>query len=295
MNLKTPVRFVKKLIKSQSKEYRILEQVSKVLPKITCIDVGASFYPHPEWDVFRRSKNTNWIAVEPNHENLEYVKNWNYPSKVSTVEIGLSENGGKQILYKTNVDTGSSLLKPVIPEGVPYRYNEDYFFPVQEIEIDTITLNDVVKKSAENQFLAIKLDTQGTELSILKGLEKSILDAKIVCVDTEVSLRAVPAMLGSARFYDVQKYLEDAGMELVQLKPIAGALPKTPDGLKGVSTPHECDAVFLIRPEIAKKRGEDCLLALLGFYIAYQLYGEAKELLTLLDPKISNSLSLLIS
>lgn len=279
MDYKKPLRLIKNYLTSQKKINKFQDATARVLPKLTCIDVGASYYPHPDWEVLRKSENTLWIAVEPNVENLEYLKTWRYRSKVESVCTGLSEKGGKQTLYKTNVDSGSSLCKPVINEFEAYRYDSNYYFPLKEIQIETITLDQVVKKYADNTFVSIKLDTQGSELSILKGLDQSTLVNKLICVDIEVSLRAIPDMQGSAHFFEVQKFLEDSGFELVRLKPYEGNLPKNNTRFISRNVLNECDAVFLIKPEVAYNRGEDCLRALLGFYVAYQLYGEAEYLL----------------
>jgi hypothetical protein len=37
---------------------------------VVWLDVGASYYPHPAWELFRASSKVHWIAVEPNEQNL---------------------------------------------------------------------------------------------------------------------------------------------------------------------------------------------------------------------------------
>lgn len=277
MKIKTPLRATKRWFKSFTHMGRITETTAHILPNFACIDVGASYYPHPAWELFRRSRRTHWIAIDPNKENLSYLDNWSYPCKTSRVAMGLSETGGSQTLFKTNIDSGSSLLKPVIHPSEVHRHERSYFFPVKEILINTTTLGEVVASHGLESPLAIKLDTQGTELAILKGLG-SEPRKNLVAVDIEVTLRANPIMQGSARFYDVQEFLERSGMELVYLNPIESPPKNRHRALKGRGLLNECDAVFLMRRDLAEALGADFLLGLLGMYVSYKLFDEARPL-----------------
>ena len=270
---------IKNFVKSKIRKYKLITQTSKCLPEVTCIDVGASYYPHPAWECFRHSQKTTWVAVEPNHQNLKYIDHWKYPSKVFTVKNGLSQNGGEQTLYVTNTDSGSSLLKPIVPQGEEHRYDLNYFFPVKEVKINTLTLSEVVTKYVKNTPVTIKLDTQGSEFMILKGLDTEFLKTNVACIEMEINMRARSAMSGASKFYEVQQYLESIGMELVKLKPIAGTMPSYSGKLKNECFLNECDAVFFLRQDIAEAKGKEYLLTLVGLYVSYQFLSEAKHLI----------------
>jgi FkbM family methyltransferase len=280
--------FLKKLehlIRSFSRTYssrnKISTEASKILPSISCIDVGASYYPHPAWEVFRRSENTFWVAVEPNVKNLFYLKYWHYPATVIPVEMGLSEKGGKQILYITNIDSGSSLYEPVIEKNMEHRIPSlDYFFPLKRVEIDTLTINDVVKKlKSTTDPIAIKIDTQGTEFSILRALDEYVIKTRLICIELESTLLATPLMKGSSHFFEIQEFFQRYNFELVYFKPIPLLSPEANKDLQGSSILNECDAVFLLRSDEIRKRDIDFQLSMVGFYISYELYGEALLLL----------------
>jgi FkbM family methyltransferase len=296
--LKAFLKSLLHLSKSLSSSYRIkntiANKVALVLPRIVCIDVGASYYPHPSWEVFRRSPNTQWIAVEPNAENLFYLKNWSWPSSPISVEKGLSELGGMQTLYITNVDTGSSLLEPVIEASMVHRVPSlDYFFPLKMVAIDTMTLQQVIDQTNDLKSpISIKLDTQGSEFSIIRGMNQTVLETRVFCVEIENTLLAQPIMKDSAPFYTVFEFFETRGFELVHLKPIQINAPLAAGKLHGETVLNECDAVFLLRPDVAIKRDLDAQLALLGAYIAYSLYGEALNLLTHIVGNRDNSVEL---
>ena len=294
-NNSTVGAFVKKskhLIRSFSHTYtlrnRINNEISKLLPGTSCIDIGASYYPHPAWEIFRKSKNTFWVAVEPNKQNLFYLREWNYPAKVIPVEMGLSEQGGEQILHVTNVDSGSSLYEPVIESNMEHRIpSKDYFFPLKKVEIDTLTINDVVKKldSSANP-ITIKIDTQGTEFSILRALDENVIKTRLICIDLESTLLATPLMKGSSHFFEIQEFFQRFGFELVYFKPIPLLSPLSNNKLKGSTILNECDAVFLLRSDEIKKRSVDFQLSMVGCYISYALYGEALVLLKHIQPSL---------
>ena len=297
MGIKQQLRKMKRTAKGLTRAGRIMDQTALIMPELACIDVGSSYYPHPAWEIFRRSPLTRWVAVEPNQGNLSYFDNWQYPCKPTVVATGLSESGGQQILYKTRVDSGSSLLKPVIHPAEAHRLDPDYFFPIEEIPVETITLSEVAEAHCKGLPIAIKLDTQGTELSILRGLGLERTKRDLVAVDIEVTLKANPIMQGSARFHEVQRFLEDAGLELVFLNPIESPIMENSRKLGGHGVLNECDAVFLLRRDVAEAKGDTQLLILLGLYNSYRLFDEAYCLIqrllerTSIDPALKSRLN----
>ena len=71
----------------------------------------------------------------------------------------------------TNVDTGSSLLEPRIPESMARRVtNLDYFFPLRPQRIETLTLRSVIDAQPGGAPVFVKLDTQGRPFIEGKGL-----------------------------------------------------------------------------------------------------------------------------
>lgn len=268
---------LKNYIRQFFRRNRLIALVSPYLAECTCVDVGASYYPHSKWQFFLHSPNTLWIAVEPNEKNIAYIKSWSWPSKVKTITTGLSQFGGLQTLYVTNVDSGSSLLEPVVKEGMSHRVKGkalDYFFPLQKFEIDTFTLLDVVENASAPFF--VKLDTQGTELSILEGAHKLFEDRKILGIEMESTLLAQPIMNGSKKFWEACQYLEAVGFELLDINPIRAPSSK-PDSKRYL---NECDAVFALRRDVASSLPVNFRVCLFAFYLTNCLYEEAYLLLT---------------
>ena len=277
-------RLIPQSAKNFFRQYTLPWRVSKLLsphlPLSICVDVGASHFPHGKWLAFLNAPNTQWLAVEPNEANLGYIKSWSWPCEVATCNTGLSRDGGAQTLYVTSVDTGSSLLPPEIPPSMKHRVtNLEYFFPVVERRIDTLTLVQALAGFSAAAPVFIKLDTQGTELSILKGAQ-SLFDAqRIVGIEMESTLLAQPVMKGSGKFWQACEYLEQQGFELLHIKPIA-AVACSGRVLNGRNTYlNECDAVFVLRPDVAAGLSIEHRTSLLAFYLTNLFYEEALSLL----------------
>jgi hypothetical protein len=82
-------------------------------------------------------------------------------------------------------------------------------------------------------------------------------------------------MAGSGKFWELCRFLEEHGFELLQLKPIEAPPQKPTRHLRGRVYLNECDAVFGLKQELALAKSPACALALFGFYVSYELYEEA--------------------
>lgn len=263
-----------------SPQARLTRALSPFLPESVCVDVGASYYPHTRWQLFLSAPRTRWVAVEPNQANLGYLAQWAWPCQVSSVTTGLSQHGGRQTLHVTHVDSGSSLLPPVILPSMRSRVrNLDYFFPVREVPIDTKTLAEVIDAQASSGPVFVKLDTQGSELAILAGAQRLLAAQRIVGIESEFTLLAQPFMQGSGKFWEACQVLEGLGFELLHVKPIYGPSRFGQAQPRGLTYLNECDAVFALRPDIAAGLPPDYRAALLAFYLSYGFHEEALALL----------------
>jgi FkbM family methyltransferase len=270
----------KNFLRQRTLPWRISKLLSPHLPMSVCVDVGASYYPHGKWLTFLNAPRTQWLAVEPNEANISYVKSWIWPCQVSACTTGLSREGGMQTLYVTNVDTGSSLLPPEIPQSMKHRVrNLDYFFPVTERRIETLTLEQALAGLSATAPVFVKLDTQGTELSILQGAQALFDARRIVGIEMESTLLAQPLMKGSGKFWQACEYLESQGFELLHVKPIA-AVGRSGRVQAGQNTYlNECDAVFALRQDVAAQLPVEYRTSLLSFYLTNQFYEEALSVL----------------
>ena len=251
-----------------------------VLPSTICIDVGASYFPHTSWWFFLESPRSRCIAVYPNSENLIYSQFWPWKAEIQLIKNGLSEFGGPMTLYKTNMQSGSSLLKPMLNESNLLRFKQvsEYFLPIQELLIDTVTIAELVSHF-ECGPIIIKLDTQGSELSIVRGFLESNPRHIIVGIEIECSLLSLPNYEGAPRLWEVAAYLEEKGFELLNLDVFPQRKTKSKYGNKSRIISGECDAVFALRRERMTSLNVETKICLLGFYITNAFFHEALSLL----------------
>jgi FkbM family methyltransferase len=257
------------------KEKKINKILSKILPKNTCIDVGASYFEHTNWSIFLNSPNTDWICTEPNIKNLEYTKYWHWKSKIIKLDNPLWSENTKKNFYITNGDTGSSLLKPKINENCRVRYKyikTNNLFPLKKKTVSTITLDKLTRKKTTPIFL--KIDTQGSELEILKGAKDLLKKKKILGLEVESSLLYTPINFRGCKFWEITKFIESYGYELIYLKKHY-VESYFENKVSSKRIPNECDAVFLLNQKDIYRLDIQKKILVLSFFISYNLIEEA--------------------
>lgn len=266
------LRYIKfKLKKFLRNEIKITYLINNNIKQIACVDIGASYYPHKKWDFFIDSEKINWIAIDPNEKNLKYLNFWRYKSKILKITKPISFEGGIKNLYITNVDSGSSLLEPILNSNSIHRETYDYYFPFQIEQIKTITLNDILGKFKEENIL-LKLDIQGIEGNVIKSIDKDILQ-KILLIETEQNFNLIPTMKGTSKFYELQKFLEKNDFEILEIEPV-------PYNRKISS--RKINRLIICESNIIFAKSHDFILsksihhcfALMGVYLSYKFYDE---------------------
>lgn len=282
------IQFIKKKLKKFKIFYIIrdyfyitkLEKIiTSILPECNCIDVGASYFEHSKWRVFLKSKKINWISVDPNAHNLTYLKDWRWESKLKIINQGLSQNGGEATLYITNVESGSSIKKPTLPDSMKMRLkDESYFFPYREKKIITKSLKNLIEENYNLSPFFIKLDTQGTELDILKGADLFFKKFQILGVELETSLLAQPCYESANKFTDVINFFEKKGYELININVFDLYSTSNITNCDNFF-PNEADVVFLPRLDIIKELPLNYKISIIGFMYSYKLYNQIKYLI----------------
>lgn len=120
------------------------------------------------------------LCIEPNIDCETYLKN----RGLDYIICCPSDSKTTKKFYRMKSDpigTGHSLYK----ENTHHYAGENLL--VEEIQTDT--MDSILEQSSFNNlsFDFIKLDTQGSELDILKGCSKLLSNAKIILAETDVS------------------------------------------------------------------------------------------------------------
>ncbi len=267
----------------------IKESVNHLLKesKFFAIDVGASVELPEHWEKF--SSALSFTTVEPDVEAAKLLT-----AKYSSIDykifpMGLSENGGRKKLNIPHVATGASLLEFNVDN--PYLSKDD-ISPIRQIEIDTITFDELAKQAQLSEINLIKLDTQGTELSILKGLSNEYYER---CTGIEVEIGVPGGYVSQPSIEEYNLYLKKFGFELFDIRPskvyhkglqqnssyyfekIFNVFPGSPTISRKI---WEVDAVYLKSPEWYLKKNDLALLrkGILSYCI-YNFFIEALYLI----------------
>lgn len=123
---------------------------------------------------------------------------------VKCCPLALSERSGEDTLFVSSGKSvgASSLLRP----NVHLNIHPDTFFN-SEIEVRTISIDDFAEQENISAVDFLWLDTQGTELAIMKGAPRIMKTVKLI--HTEVSLMEV---YDNAPLYaEVRQWLESQG------------------------------------------------------------------------------------
>jgi FkbM family methyltransferase len=231
---------------SAKKENRKVDLIS-LFNNHVLIDIGASYFSPRSWTLALASPRNRLIAVDPNGSNLDYLEK-SEGCEVKIIRDAIGAKSGTRKFYRTHVDSGSSFYKPRITEELKLKINyelESYLFPYEESEIRTVTLVDAIGGLRPEELLWFKLDTQGSELEILKSVKNLLSNGQTTVVELEVTLLSDPIMEGSGSLIEVLLYMEECGFELLKLTPIYSENLTIPRDLyfqRGYL--NECDVIF---------------------------------------------------
>lgn len=104
-------------------------------------------------------------------------------SRSTKIQKAIVDSSAERVkLYLTKSPYCSSTLKPVDKNLRRFTYH-DLFEVLDTCELPSMTLNDVADQIGCG-FDWVKLDTQGTELRLLKSLDPTIFD-QILCCDAD--------------------------------------------------------------------------------------------------------------
>lgn len=211
--------------------------------------------------------------------------------KAYIFETALSASSGERVLYETNVPTGSSLLRPGSDAFGDFG-DPSYFFPVVEHRVVTRRLDEVLNEAGIRVVDFIKLDVQGAEVEVLRGLGDR-LERSTLGVELEVGLPG--GYLGQPSIGEVDEFLRACGFTLFDLRPVR--LQRAAQGdrtyyARQVFGVHESslslskriwevDALYFRGADGLLQAGDgSALRKLIVLYCAYGFFAEAYHLLT---------------
>lgn len=253
-------------------------------------DVGASYFLPDTWMALLPLPAAKFVLFDPNGKNLSYAQQMP-ADRVTVIPAALSREGGVSEFFLANVDSGSSLMPPHPWPGRP-ALNHDYFFPLRVLDIETRTLASCLDEHRVDAVHALKLDTQGSELDIVKGLDRRRLD-QLLLVEMEVTMDSQPVYIGAARLPEVIDFFEQNGFRYLNTRVMRKSLEDVgcvgPKWSATLAAQHECDVVF-VKDVLNAKVDPDAMMTMLRRTVtllcAYYLHADAIETLRLAAPAL---------
>ena len=257
-------RFIKK------RDLKLLQQLETILcgNSISLVDIGAAGGLQDRWKPF--SRVVDLVAVEPDpraKESLEKLETTSLHS-LHRVNLPLASTTRALDFYLCKHPRQSSVLKPNAEHFA--KYNDGHKWDVVKVEtMNATTLDSLIVSKLKPDFL--KLDTQGSELDILKGSMKTLQSC--LGLETEVEFREMYE--SQPLFGDLSKFLQGTGFEFIDFVAFGKWERSRTDGLRTfLGELIHADALFMRSPEsavtIAKKLEDKTLiLRYLGLLYIY--------------------------
>jgi FkbM family methyltransferase len=189
------------------------------------VDVGARGEPRPELLVL--APFAELYAFEPDPDEAARLQTEESSSwrRVTVIPCAVAAEEGTATLHQTSAAGMTSLLEP--DPAVYGRYARPEAFKVVGTSVvETLPLDLAAGRYGFEEACFLKLDTQGTELEILKSGER-LLD-HLVGIYTEALFQ--PFYKEQSLFADTDSYLRERGFVLVDLRVTA---------LRGAGHPEE--------------------------------------------------------
>ncbi len=156
------------------------------------------------------------FGFEPDRDECERLAKVYTQKNVALFPFCLGEQEGKSRLHITEEPACSSMCEPD-----PYLIQNYPMLEctrmVDEIEVDVTTLDLWAKEFGIEYVDHIKIDTQGSELKILKGSEKILNTVRTIEIEVEFN----PIYKDAALFSDVDRFLREHGFVLWKLTNLA--------------------------------------------------------------------------
>lgn len=188
--------------------------------RFVAMDVGAAKGLLPHWEDLPHFATV--YQIEPREDACKELEAINaaagYPPQgCRVIAAGLSGTGGEHVLYVSNSPTGSSLyeIHPDLSADCAPYVDLRYLFPMVPVPIQTTSLGGLLDDQAEPRLDLIKLDIQGAELDVLKGLGADRMNG-LLGIEAELGLHSLYP--SHTRFTAAHGYLQECGFELFDVR-----------------------------------------------------------------------------
>jgi FkbM family methyltransferase len=190
-----------------------LQPLASMLDRpLVVYDVGARWGVLSTWEAL--GDKVRVIGFEPDAAECDRL-NQLAPANTMYTPTALGHRRETAVLHIAQ-DPACSSLYPPRSSLIERNAELDVMREVSAHEIDVLPLDEWISENGEEAPDVLKLDTQGSELDILRGAVNALRTTEIV--DIEVEFNAIYE--GQPLFWQVDAYLRNAGFELWRLGPL---------------------------------------------------------------------------
>jgi len=143
-------------------------------------------------------------CFEPFPDNVKILRSrFSSDPSVHVYESAVSDVNGKKTFYVNENDATSSLLPRAKDERRYYSKAADSRCTV---EVDALTIDEILQQNGIDHIDILKFDIQGGELMALRGSEKALQESRVSVIYTETLF--VPHYEKNPLLLDLWKYLD---------------------------------------------------------------------------------------
>ena len=271
---------VKILYKLSSRNH--LKKISYLLnknlnQKFTLLDIGAANGANGRWNIVSDKLIT--ILVEPHKESAKVLKQ----QGLEVIESVLHSEDDKEIkFYNTRKPMCSSFYRPNF-NHLKNFLDKERFEIISEDTFNSKSLDTEIIKFAQPNF--IKIDTEGSELDILKGSKNTLLN--VFGLEVECSFHQLRE--GQPLFEEIRSYLKDFDFVFIDF---VSMIKWEKDNFGFSGQPQITDVLFLKNEEtiIKKFKKEEISLDDLINYLVILITYERIDILKYVYKKTEISL-----
>ncbi len=178
---------------------------------LVIVDVGARKGFEKHWGHY--GDQIKLIGFEPNKDSYKECVERKSNSQTTYYPYALDRHKGKKDFYVTSYSSASSFFRPNMTMAKKFGI-DDELSVVKSVQVDTINFDSFQKIYGLENVDFIKLDTEGSELDILKGSENAL---KSSVLGLSIEVRFIEILNNQPLFSDIDRYLKSLGFFLYDL------------------------------------------------------------------------------
>jgi FkbM family methyltransferase len=200
----------------------------------TVLDIGARGGVGDAW--FRLAPLAAVVGFDADPAECERL-NWRVPPsrRERYLPLALGAVAGTTTFYQTRGPGSSSIYPPDQDLAERYLYLYDHAEIGWEL-LSVTTLDAWARAEGDPEVSFMKLDTQGSELDILRGGKRTLRS----CLGLELEVEFAPLYRGQPLFADLDTYLRGLGFELWHLDNLVHS-PERRSAARPPTTIADCD------------------------------------------------------